>query len=103
MFDFAPVGLPTAMAGILFMTFIGWRLVPKSRRAKSSGAELFQISFAVFVAELVAGVLPSGRFAVVFIDGFEQFVFRGENGLDLHAGEATDGGDGFKVERIGHG
>ena len=73
------------------------------RRFAGHIAELFQISFAVFVAELVAGVLPSGRFAVVFIDGFEQFVFRGENGLDLHAGEATDGGDGFKVERIGHG
>ncbi len=52
MFDFAPVGLPTAMAGILFMTFIGWRLVPKSRRAKSSGAELFQISD--FVSEVRA-------------------------------------------------
>lgn len=52
MFDFAPVGIPTAMAGILFMTFIGWRLVPKSRRARTSGTALFQISD--FVSEVRA-------------------------------------------------
>ncbi len=52
MFDFAPVGLPTAVAGILFMTFVGWRLIPKSRRARNGGTDLFQISD--FVTEVRA-------------------------------------------------
>lgn len=52
MFDFAPVGLPTALAGILFLIFIGWRLIPKSRRARSGGTDLFQISD--FVTEVRA-------------------------------------------------
>ena len=35
MFDFTPVGAGVAVAGILFITFIGWRLIPV-RRNKSS-------------------------------------------------------------------
>ena len=31
MFDFAPVGLPIAVVGFLFIVFIGWRLIPKAR------------------------------------------------------------------------
>ncbi len=33
MFDFAPVGLCVAIAGILFVALIGWRLIPKHDRA----------------------------------------------------------------------
>ena len=33
MFDFAPVGLCVALAGIVFVTLIGWRLIPKHERA----------------------------------------------------------------------
>ena len=33
MFDFAPVGLTVAFAGILFVALIGWRLIPKRERA----------------------------------------------------------------------
>ena len=29
MFDFSPVGLAVALAGVLFITLLGWRLVPK--------------------------------------------------------------------------
>jgi di/tricarboxylate transporter len=36
MFDFAPVGLSVAVAGILFIGLIGWRLVP-SRKQTDSG------------------------------------------------------------------
>lgn len=32
MFDYAPVGLPVALAGVLFITFLGWRLIPRARR-----------------------------------------------------------------------
>jgi di/tricarboxylate transporter len=34
MFDFAPVGLCVALAGIIFVALIGWRLIPKHERAK---------------------------------------------------------------------
>ncbi|TVR40179.1 MAG: SLC13 family permease [Bacteroidia bacterium] len=42
MFDFAPVGVSLAIAGILFIAFIGWRLLP-NRAAKKSASELFDI------------------------------------------------------------
>jgi len=43
MFDFTPVGGVIAVAGILFVALVGWRLVPESRRAKMSARELFEI------------------------------------------------------------
>ncbi len=42
MFAFAPVGIVIAIAGIAFVTLIGWRLLPK-RAAQKSDAELFDI------------------------------------------------------------
>ncbi|MCO6472670.1 MAG: SLC13 family permease [Melioribacteraceae bacterium] len=42
MFDFAPVGVGLMVIGILFISFIGWRLLPK-RNAKKSESELFNI------------------------------------------------------------
>lgn len=43
MFDFTPVGGAAAVAGILFVALVGWRLVPESRRARMSARELFEI------------------------------------------------------------
>ena len=43
MFDFAPVGLPVAVAGLLFVTLVGWRLIPSSRRPEQSAGERFHI------------------------------------------------------------
>jgi di/tricarboxylate transporter len=42
MFDFAPVGLGVAIAGLLFITLIGWRLVPQ-RKGAASREEMFEI------------------------------------------------------------
>lgn len=39
MFDFTPVGLVVALAGIAFITLLGWRLVPDRRRAGVEGFE----------------------------------------------------------------
>ena len=36
MFDFAPVGVPVALVGLVFLCLIGWRLVP-SRERKGNG------------------------------------------------------------------
>ena len=50
MFDFAPVGLACAVVGVAFVTLIGWRLLPKERKAGDSGKELFDL--ADYIAEL---------------------------------------------------
>jgi len=49
MFDFAPVGLVAALAGLTFVAFIGWRLIPQPKGGESSDpmAEIAQ-----YIAEL---------------------------------------------------
>lgn len=42
MFDFAPVGIVLTVAGVLFVSLIGWRMLPK-RASKKSDADLFDI------------------------------------------------------------
>jgi len=42
MFDFTPVGAGIAVAGVLFVALVGWRLVPK-REGPTSREELFEI------------------------------------------------------------
>lgn len=42
MFDFAPVGVGVALVGIVFISLIGWRLLPE-RRGEARPDELFEI------------------------------------------------------------
>ena len=42
MFDFAPVGAGVAVAGLLFIVLIGWRLIPR-RQAQSAMDDLFEV------------------------------------------------------------
>jgi len=39
MFDFTPVGLAVALAGVLFVALVGWRLVPSRERSGVEGFE----------------------------------------------------------------
>jgi len=50
MFDFAPVGALTAIAGVLFVAAIGWRLIPKDRLKRKKNQEIFDIEG--YVAEV---------------------------------------------------
>ena len=59
MFDFAPVGLACALAGIAFVALVGWRLIPKSASEHDSAKEL--IDLAGYIAELV---VPEGSPAI---------------------------------------
>lgn len=43
MFDFSPVGIPVAIVGVLFIIFIGWRLIPQGRMTKNASLNLFEI------------------------------------------------------------
>ncbi len=59
MFDFAPVGLACAAAGIAFVALVGWRFIPKSAAEHNSAKEL--IDLAGYIAELV---VPEGSPAI---------------------------------------
>jgi di/tricarboxylate transporter len=54
MFDFAPVGIGVALAGLVFISLFGWRLTPK-REARSSPDELFEIEN--YITEII---VPEG-------------------------------------------
>ncbi len=43
MFDYSPVGALVAIAGVIFVVLIGWRLVPTDRRGRQSAEEAFEI------------------------------------------------------------
>ena len=43
LFDFAPVGLPVAVIGLLFVVTIGWRLIPRGRSGRKSAFDLFEV------------------------------------------------------------
>ncbi len=43
MFDYAPVGMACAIAGVLFVAIIGWRFLPLSTRERAAGRELFEL------------------------------------------------------------
>ena len=53
MFDFTPVGLACAIAGVLFVALLGWRLLPADRGSHDSAQELFDTTG--YVAELHVG------------------------------------------------
>lgn len=55
MFDFSPVGVPIAVAGILFMAVIGWRLVPKARSGAKSPDDLFHLEDYITEVEVKEG------------------------------------------------
>ncbi len=59
MFDFAPVGLGVAVAGLAFIALVGWRLIPR-REAGASG-RLFEISDYLFELRIPEGSPTDGR------------------------------------------
>ena len=52
MFDFAPVGLTAAIVGLIFITLVGWRLIPDGQKDTSPSSDLMSVEN--YVAELVA-------------------------------------------------
>jgi len=50
MFDFAPVGLVTAVAGLAFVALIGWRLIPQAKEDNSSNDPMAEMG--QYIAEL---------------------------------------------------
>ena len=55
MFDFSPVGGVVATAGVIFISMAGWRMIPKTRRARITGNELIAIDD--YITEII---VPKG-------------------------------------------
>jgi di/tricarboxylate transporter len=58
MFDFSPVGVPVALAGLAFLVFVGWRLVPTRQR---EGADSFMTGTYVTEARVPEGSKAAGK------------------------------------------
>ncbi|MDX1366255.1 SLC13 family permease [Pseudomonas sp.] len=58
MFDFSPVGVVVALAGVLFITLLGWRLVPKREVA---GAASFDTGTYLTEARVKPGAKAAGK------------------------------------------
>jgi di/tricarboxylate transporter len=58
MFDFAPVGVPVALAGLAFLVIVGWRLVPTRRR---EGADSFVTGTYLTEARVPEGSTTAGK------------------------------------------
>lgn len=98
MFDFTPVGLSVAAVGILFITVIGWRLIPHHAAASKDDQALFHIE--AYVTE--TKVPADSEFIGKQVRAIEQLcenevtvmaILRGERRLLAPAG----------VERLGQG
>ncbi|MBM4429894.1 MAG: SLC13 family permease [Chloroflexi bacterium] len=75
MFDFAPVGVGVAIAGLLFIVLVGWRLIP-FRRGRSSSDDLFEIE--KYVTEV--RILEDSRLIGKRLSAIGEFA---ENGLNI--------------------
>jgi len=61
MFDYSPVGLVVAFAGLVFVSLIGWRLIPSDRRGQSDPTKLFEIDNYVAEGQVVEGTEAVGQ------------------------------------------
>lgn len=60
LFDFAWVGVPLAAAGIAYLVLVGWRLIPRDRKA-AAGGEPFEIADYVTEMRVKEGDKVAGR------------------------------------------
>lgn len=71
MFDFSPVGVAIAIMGVLFITLVGWRLIPAARLKSSSPEQLFAIDEYLTEVIVTTGSGLVGR-PVEDIDGLDD-------------------------------
>ncbi|MFP4488609.1 MAG: SLC13 family permease [Bacteroidales bacterium] len=60
MFDYSPVGIVITVAGIIFITLVGWRLIPQ-RTADKADNELFDIDDYITEVKVTAGSKIKGK------------------------------------------
>jgi di/tricarboxylate transporter len=84
LFDFAPVGLPVALAGLAFLFLIGWRLLPTGRAGRRSADDIFEVGDYITEVRLTNDSRFVGRFANELEELFEDHgviigIVRGEH------------------------
>ncbi len=92
MFDFAPVGAVTAVAGVLFVALIGWRLIPAARGKQSAPQEAFELES--YIAEVKVAedsdsagkTLPELEAAIEESEAEILGILRGHRRLSVRAG-----------------
>jgi di/tricarboxylate transporter len=67
MFDFTPVGLGVAAAGLIFISLLGWRLIPK-REGQASREELFQVKEYLTEVRVPEGARAVGKMVLELIE-----------------------------------
>lgn len=72
LFDFAWIGVPLALAGIAFVTLVGWRLLPDGGRSGETGAQPFDIDSYLTELRVPAGSPVIGKRLSEALDGLEQ-------------------------------
>ncbi len=97
MFDFTPVGAAVAVAGIIFIALVGWRLIP-SRRPQSSLSDAIDISG--YMVEV--RVTQNSRFASRLVRDLEELA--GEDVVIvgvIHRGTAYGAPSAYQIIDVG--
>jgi len=55
MFDFTPVGVVVAGVGLVYLAILGWRFIPRDRRAQTEAVDLFRIKAYITEARVPEG------------------------------------------------
>lgn len=99
MFDFSPVGVAIAIMGVLFITLVGWRLIPAARLKSSSPEQLFAIDEYLTEVIVTTGSGLVGR-PVEDIDGLDDgsievvgVAHRHGKTMSLRPGQLLNAGD----------
>ena len=71
MFDYSWVGVPVALAGVAFVSLIGWRLIPTGRTAPSGDAE-FDLQPYITEVRISSGSILIGKFMLEVIKELED-------------------------------
>ncbi len=61
MFDFSPVGVIVAVAGVAFVVLVGWRLIPHERRGRPAPEDAFEVGDYVTEARITEGSKLIGK------------------------------------------
>ncbi|MGB2222188.1 SLC13 family permease [Neptunomonas sp.] len=99
MFDFSPVGVAIAIMGVLFITLVGWRLIPAARLKSSSPDQLFAIDEYLTEVIVTADSSLVGK-SVDEIDGLQDasieivgIAHRHGKTMSMRAGQLLNAGD----------
>ena len=72
MFDYSWVGVPVAIAGVAFISLIGWRLIPSNRASAASGDAVFDLKPYVTEVRLTANSSLVGKFMLEVMEELED-------------------------------